>query len=112
MYDTQPPETKAVHSLEHGAVFVYYLPEAEGGISQELIDRLATDRGGEQRDVPRPVSHTHRGDRTHAHRVEPTSILSGRVDSLTPEAAATIVNGFVTAFECTGNAPENSNAPC
>jgi len=26
--------------------------------------------------------------------------------------AATIVNGFVTAFECTWNAPENGSSPC
>ncbi len=31
---------------------------------------------------------------------------------LTPERAAIIVNGFVEAFECTGNAPENGAAPC
>ena len=77
VYDTQPPETNAVHSLEHGAVFVYYLPEADGGISQELVDRLAQIAEGSNATFLAPYPDTHRGDRTHAHRVEPTAILSG-----------------------------------
>ena len=77
VYDTQPPETRAVHSLEHGAVFVYYLPEADGGLSQEMIDRLTRDRGGDNGDLPRALSHAHPGDRAHAHRVEPTAVVSG-----------------------------------
>ncbi len=111
VYDTQPNETNAVHSLEHGAVFIYYLPAADGGLSQEIIDRLA------------PIA-----ERSDATFLSPYPSLTGETaltltawnrrqscptgDALTPQAASTIVNGFVTAFECTGNAPESSNSPC
>ena len=111
VYDTQPPEINAVHSLEHGAVFVYYLPEADGGISQELVDRLAQIAEGSNATFVAPYP-------TLTAETALTLTAWNRRQScpvgapLTPETAATIVNGFVTAFECTGNAPESSNAPC
>ena len=40
------------------------------------------------------------------------STATGGTEALTPQTAATIVNGFVTAFECTGNAPEYPASPC
>jgi hypothetical protein len=38
--------------------------------------------------------------------------VGGGQKDLGPANAATIVNGFVTAFECTWNAPENGASPC
>ncbi len=111
VYDTQPNETNAVHSLEHGAVFVYYLPEAEGGLSQELIDRLTQVAEGSDATFLAPYpALTAETALTLTAWNRRQSCPAG--DTLTPEAASTIVNGFVTAFECTGNAPESSNSPC
>jgi hypothetical protein len=111
VWDTQPPETRAVHSLEHGAVFVYYLPEADGGIGSGIVDRLATLARSDQATFVAPYPSLTR-DRaltiTAWNRRQ--SCPSG--EGLTPEVAATIVNGFVTAFECTSNAPEGGNSPC
>ena len=93
-------------------MFVYYLPEADGGISQELVDRLAQIAEGSNATFLAPYPDTHRRDRTHAHRVEPTAILSGegpRSPRRRPRPSSTDSS---TAFECTGNAPESSNAPC
>ncbi len=111
VYDTQPNETNAVHSLEHGGVFVYYLPEAEGGLSQELIDRLTQVAEGSDATFIAPYpSLTAETALTLTAWNRRQSCPAG--DTLTPEAASTIVNGFVTAFECTGNAPENGASPC
>jgi hypothetical protein len=111
VYDTQPNETNSVHSLEHGAVFVYYLPEAEGGLSQELIDRLTQVAEGSDATFLAPYpALTAETALTLTAWNRRQSCPAG--DTLTPEAASTIVNGFVTAFECTGNAPESSNSPC
>jgi uncharacterized protein DUF3105 len=112
VFDSQPPETRAVHSLEHGAVFVYYLPpEAEGGIAQEVIDRLAEIAQADQATFLAPYPGlTPETALTLTAWNRRQSCPAG--DALTPQAAAPIVNGFVTAFECTGNAPESGNSPC
>jgi hypothetical protein len=111
VYDQQPPETRAVHSLEHGAVFVYYLPEANGGIPQDVVDRLA--RIAEESDAtflaPYPSLTPERALTLTAWNRRQSCPAGAE---LTPGSAATIVNGFVTAFECTGNAPENGASPC
>ena len=110
VYDTQPNETNAVHSLEHGAIFLYYLPEADGGLSQELIDRLTQAAEGSNATFVAPYpSLTAESALTLTAWNRRQSCPAG--DTLTPQAASTIVNGFVTGFECTGNAPESSS-PC
>ena len=92
-------------------MFVYYLPEADGGISQEIVDRLAQIAEGSNATFLAPYP-------TLTAETALTLTAWNRRQScpvgapLTPETAATIVNGFVTAFECTGNAPESSNSPC
>jgi hypothetical protein len=115
VYDAQPPEAQAVHSLEHGAVFVYYLPEADGGLPQEVIDRLAQIGGGSDATFVAPYP-TLTADRaltiTAWNRRQSCPAANQADEGLSAADAATIVNGFVTAFECTGNAPESSNTPC
>ena len=111
VYDQQPPETRAVHSLEHGAVFVYYLPEADGGLPQDVVDRLAQIAEGSNATFLAPYpSLTAERALTLTAWNRRQSCPTG--EELSPDTAATIVNGFVTAFECTGNAPENGAAPC
>jgi hypothetical protein len=110
VYDTQPPETQAVHSMEHGAVFVYYLPETQGGMTQETIDRLARIAEGSNATFLAPYpSLTPETALTLTSWNRRQSCPAG--DSLSPQTAATIVEGFVTAFECS-DAPESSNSPC
>jgi len=110
VFDSQPPETQAVHSLEHGAVFVYYRPEADG-LAQDVIDRLATIARGNKATflAPYPSLTTEEGLTLTAWNRRQSCPIGGE---LTPQTAATIVNGFVTAFECTSNAPEGGNSPC
>jgi hypothetical protein len=116
VYDTQPPETSAVHSLEHGAVIVYYLPEAQGGLSQDIVDRLAGIARGSDATflAPYPTLSPDRAlTLTAWNRRQSCPTADPQAgEALTPATAATIVNGFVTAFECTGNAPENGASPC
>jgi hypothetical protein len=111
VYEQQPPETRAVHSLEHGAVFVYYLPEADGGIPQDVVDRLAqiAEQSNATFLAPYPALTADRALTLTAWNRR-QSCPAGA--DLTPDTAATIVNGFATAFECTGNAPENGASPC
>jgi hypothetical protein len=108
-------ETLAIHALEHGAVFVYYLPEADGGLSQDVIDRLATIATGSNATFLAPYpSLTPETALTltawNYRQSCPAATTAGT--ALTPDAAATIVNGFVTSLECTGEGPENGASPC
>lgn len=111
VFDTQPPETQAVHSLEHGAIFVYYLPESAGGVPQAIVDRLATLAQDERATFLAPYPNL------SADRALTLTAWNRRQscpvgEELTPERAVTIVSGFVEAFRCTSNAPEGSSPPC
>ena len=111
----QPTETRAVHSLEHGAVFVYYLPEGAGGLPQAVVDRLAQIAEGSDATflAPYPSLMPDRAlTLTAWNRRQSCPAPTAEDDTLTPQRAAIIVNGFRTAFECTGNAPENGADPC
>lgn len=116
VYDTPFDETLAVHALEHGAVFVYYLPEANGGLTQDVIDRLAgiASRSNATFLAPYPDLSPATGLTLTAWNYRQSCPTTSTADqtALTPQAAATIVNGFMTGFECTGDAPENGNVPC
>jgi hypothetical protein len=116
VYDTQPPETNAVHSLEHGAVFIYYLPEADGGLPQDVVDRLAVIARGDRATflAPYPDLTPEKALTLTAWNRRQSCPAGGSQGgaSLSTSNAATIVNGFVTAFECTWNAPENGSTPC
>jgi hypothetical protein len=112
VFDTPAPETRAVHSLEHGAVFVYYLPpETEGGLPQEVVDRLAGLANQDRATflAPYPTLTPERALTITAWNRRQSCPAGAE---LTAQTAATIVNGFVEAFECTSNAPEGSNSPC
>jgi len=114
VYDTQPPETRAVHSLEHGAVFIYYLPEGDGGLPKAVVDRLAAIARADRATflAPYPALTSETALTLTAWNRRQSCPVGGGTDALSPSNAATIVNGFVTAFECTWNAPENGSTPC
>ena len=96
-------------------MFIYYLPAADGGLPQEVVDRLAEIATGSNATflAPYPALTPETALTLTAWNYRqacPVSTTGGT--ALTPEAAATIVNGFVTGFECTGEAPENGAVPC
>ena len=116
VYDAPVEEIGAVHSMEHGAVFIYYLPEASGGIGQDVVDRLATIAEGSEATfmAPYPDLKPEMALTLTAWNYR-QSCPAGSPESgvrLTPRSAATIVDGFVTGFGCTGEAPENGAPPC
>jgi Protein of unknown function (DUF3105) len=113
--DTPVDETLAVHAMEHGAVFIHYLPAADGGLPQDVVDRLAEIATGSNATflTPYPALTPETALTLTAWNYRqacPVSTTGGT--ALTAQAAAAIVNGFITGFECTGEAPENGLAPC
>jgi hypothetical protein len=115
VYDQPSDETLAVHALEHGAVFVYYLPEADGGLPPDVIARLATiaEESNATFLAPYPTLTPDRALTLTAWNYRQSCpAVTDDGAALSPQAAATIVNGFRTGFECTGDAPENGISPC
>jgi hypothetical protein len=116
VYDAPVDETAAVHSMEHGAVFVYYLPEADGGIAQDVADRLAEIAEGTNATFLAPypdlTPETALTLTAWNYRQSCPGTSTDDGSGLTPQSAAIIMNGFVTGFECTGEAPENGAPPC
>jgi Protein of unknown function (DUF3105) len=120
--DTPVDETLAVHAMEHGAVFIHFLPAADGGLPQDVVDRLAEIATGSNATfltpypalTPETALTLTAWNYRQACPVSTTGTALTPADetALTPAAAATIVNGFVTGFECTGDAPENGLSPC
>jgi hypothetical protein len=112
--DTPVEPTLAVHALEHGAAFVYYLPEADGGLPQDVVDRLAEIASGSNATflAPFPDLTPETALTLTAWNYRQSCPASTGGMALTPDAAATIVSGFATGFECTGEAPENGISPC
>lgn len=114
VYDAPIDETGAVHSMEHGAVFAYYLPEADGGIAQDVVDRLGVIADGHNATflAPYPALTPETALTLTAWNYRQSCPGASDGDRLTPQSAAIILNGFVTGFECTGEAPENGASPC
>jgi hypothetical protein len=115
VYEAPFEEALAIHSLEHGSVFVYYLPEADGGLPQGVVDRVSEIVTASDATFLAPYPGlTPETALTLTAWNNRQSCPAAEADgtALTPQAAATIVDGFVTGFECTGEAPENGAPPC
>jgi hypothetical protein len=103
-------ETKAVHSLEHGAVIMYYRPSADPeGLPGNVVDAL------------KPVAETSKATYLIPYAQLPTGTALAYTawnklltcpNGITADEATTVAQGFVASYECTSNAPEGGSAPC
>ena len=106
VYTAPVNETEAVHTLEHGGVIAYYTLPAEGGVSQEVVDRLAdvVTAGNASYLIPYPDLPDGKGLAVTAWNKRMFC-----PSSTTPDQAAAIVQGFIDAYACTSNSPEGKN---
>jgi hypothetical protein len=103
---TEPAdETLAVHSLEHGSVIAYYRPPGDGGVAQDVIDRLGSlaERSPATYVIPYPNLPQGSGLAFTAWN----KILTCP-GSVSADQAETIAQGFVDSYACTSNAPEGN----
>ena len=103
VYPEPVPETRAVHNLEHAYVILYYLPTAQGGLSAEVVERLAALANDEKRVImaPYPTLTAENGLALLAWNTRwfcPASVM--------PEEAVAIARGFIDAYRGTSIAPE------
>jgi hypothetical protein len=106
VYTEPQDESRAVHTLEHGSVIVYYRPSGDGGVSQDVIDRLATTVEGKPASYLMPYPDLPEGDALAFTAWNQRMFCPV---GITPDQAATIATGFADSFACTSNAPEPKN---
>jgi uncharacterized protein DUF3105 len=103
VYQTALPETHAVHTLEHAAVIVYYRAEGTDALPSDVVDRLAAIVQSSRNGFLAPYPTLPEG--TSLAFTAWNKLLSCP-GTITADQAATLANGFIHSFECTGNAPE------
>jgi len=106
VYTEPQEETRAVHTLEHGSVIVYYRPPGDGGVSQEVIERLSDTVEGERATYLMPYPGLPEGQAL-AYTAWNQRMLCPA--GTTADQAATIASGFAASFACTSNSPEPKN---
>jgi hypothetical protein len=97
-------ETKAVHTLEHGSVIMYYRPTGDqGGLPQPVVDRLGPIAQNNKASYLIPYPTLPQGT---ALAFTAWNKLLTCPAKITADQAATLAQGFIDSFACTSNAPE------
>jgi hypothetical protein len=105
VYTTMPPETQLVHNLEHAFVNIYYRPDGDGALPQDVIAALTKVANGDTKHHVILSPHTSLPAGV-GFAVTAWNKLLTCPGTVTASQATTIAKGFMTAFECTSNAPE------
>jgi hypothetical protein len=100
-----PPETRLVHNLEHAFVNIYYRADGDGAVAPDVITALAAVANGDTKDHVILTPHTSLPTGV-GFAVTAWNKLLTCPGTVTADQATAIAKGFMTAFECTGNAPE------
>jgi hypothetical protein len=109
VYTTMPPETQLVHNLEHAFVNIYYRADGEGAVSPDVISALTTVANNDPKHHVILTPHTSLPTNV-GFAVAAWNKLLTCPGTVTVGQATTIAKGFMTAFECTSNAPEATSS--
>ncbi len=102
-YDQPVPETQAVHNLEHGSVIAYYRDSGDGALSDEAIQALGEVADASRSTISAPYAELAPGTALAVTAWNKLLECSGPVSG---DQARQILQGFISAYECTSNAPE------
>jgi len=111
VYNSPQPENHMVHSLEHGAIEIYYVTSGADALPQGVVGQLQTIAQGRKvimTPAPEPLDPASVGGKTF-----PTSVAFAAWDRLrqcpstiTADQADVIARGFINEFTDGDNAPE------
>jgi hypothetical protein len=102
-YDQPIPETQAVHNLEHGSVIAYYRDGGDGALSDEAVGALVEVADASQSTIAAPYAELAPGTALAVTAWNKILECTGPVSG---DQARQILQGFISAYECTSNAPE------
>jgi len=97
------PETRAVHSLEHGVTIIYYRASGDGALPSNVVDALKAIANTSRNTLLAPYPDLPAGqslDFTAWNKLQTCPA------TITADQARAVAYGFEYAFSCTGNAPE------
>jgi hypothetical protein len=102
-YDQPIPETQGVHNLEHGAVIAYYRGDGDGALSPDAVQSLEAVADASKSTIAAPYAELPSGTSLAITAWNKLLVCSGPVNA---DQARQILQGFISAYECTSNAPE------
>ena len=105
-YDQPIPETQAVHNLEHGAVIAYYRADGDGALAPDAVQALDDVADTSKSTIAAPYAELAPGTSLAVTAWNKLLECSGPVSA---DQARLILQGFISAYECTSNAPEAAN---
>lgn len=103
VYTEMPPETALVHNLEHAFVNIYYRPDGDGALPQDVIDTLTTFANAHARTILSP--HTSLPDGVSLAYTAWNKLLTCP-STISATQAGTLAQGWWDSFACSSNAPE------
>jgi hypothetical protein len=110
VYTEMPPETQLVHNLEHDFINIYYRSSGDAALPSDVVDALATVAKDDPRHHVILTPHTSLPEGVDLAVTAWNKLLTCP-NTVTAAQATSIARGFITAFECTSNAPEPKSAP-
>ena len=115
VYNSPQAENHMVHSLEHGAIEIYYMTTGPTALPQGVVGELQTIAQGRKvimTPAPQPLTAGHVGGKTVA-----TSVAFAAWDRLrqcpstiTVDQASVVARGFINEFTDGDNSPEAGRA--
>jgi hypothetical protein len=103
VYTEMPPETALVHNLEHAFVNIYYRPDGDGALPQDVIEALTTFANAHARTILSP--HTALPDGVSLAYTAWNKLLTCP-SGISATQARTVAQGWWDSFACSSNAPE------
>ncbi len=110
VYTDMPPETQLVHNLEHAFVNIYYRDAGDQALPADVVAALTTVAKGDPARHTILTPHTSLPDGVDLAVTAWNKLLTCP-STVTADQATSIARGFMTAFQCTSNAPEAKQSP-
>ena len=105
VYPEMPAETQLVHNLEHAFVNIYYRADGDSAVPAPVVDALTTVARADTKNHVILSPHTSLPDGVDLAYTAWNTLLSCP-NTVTPEQATAIADGFIASYECTSIAPE------
>jgi hypothetical protein len=101
------PETRAVHSLEHGEIILYYRASGDGALPSDVLDALKAVSNPSRNTLLAPYPDLPAGQSFDLTAWNKIQTCPG---TITAAQARLVALGFEYSLSCTGNAPESKAA--
>ena len=105
VYTTPVDETQAVHNLEHGYVLIYYRPDGDQALPDDVVKRLGGFATNHDKVIMAPFAQLPAGS---SLALAAWNRLETCPSTVSAEQAATMAKNFNDLFNSGGDAPEAS----